>query len=143
MNRLELRPHTGRYEAGAVLPCVVHRHDAAYDLTTLSFAGGELELPRIEAPVGERVRVRIRARDVALASERPGAMSTRNVLAGRVAAMTEETGPVIDVAIAVGEVRLIARITRRSRDELGLAIGAPAWALVKSVSLDRRSAGYG
>jgi molybdate transport system ATP-binding protein len=143
MNRIELRPHTGRYEAGAVVPCTVLGHDAAYDLTTLHFPGGELELPRIDAERGERVRVRIRARDVTLASDRPGATSTRNILGGKIAAMSEEAGPVIDVAIDVGEVRLIARITRRSRDELGLAVGRPCYAMVKSVSLDRRSAGYG
>jgi molybdate transport system ATP-binding protein len=143
MNRLDLRPHTGRFEAGAVIACTVADHDAAYDLTTLCFDGGELELPRIDAQKGERVRVRIRARDVTIAGERPHAMSTRNILACRIAAMTDEAGPVIDVALDVGEVRQLARITRRSRDELGLAIGRPAYALVKSVSLDRRSAGYG
>ena len=142
MNRLDLRPHTGRYEAGSVITCVVHAHDLAYDLTTLRFDGGELELPHVAAAIGERVRVRVRARDVTLAADRPSRISTRNVLHGTIAAITDETGPVLDVALDIGRTRLLARVTRRSRDELGLQVGGQAFALVKAISLDRRSAGY-
>ncbi len=142
MNRLDLRPHTGRYEAGSVISCVVDRHDANYGLTVLRFDGGELELPAVEAAAGARVRVRIRARDVTLATERPGQISTRNVLRGTVAAMSDERGAVVDLALDIGQARLLARITRRSRDDLRLRVGSTAWALVKAISLDRRSAGY-
>ena len=142
MNRLDLRPHTGRYEAGSVISCIVDGHDPAYGLSLLRFDGGQFELPSLEAATGDRVRVRIRARDVTLAIERPSRISTRNVLCGTVAAMSEEQGAVIDVALDIGPSRLLARITRRSRDELGLAIGVTAYALVKAISLDRRSAGY-
>lgn len=142
MNRLDLRPHTGRYEAGSVIGCVVDGHDPAYGLSLLRFDGGQLELPSLEAAAGDRVRVRIRARDVTLATERPSRISTRNVLCGIVAAMTDEQGPVIEVALDVGQARVMARITRRSRDELGLRVGTTAYALVKAISLDRRSAGY-
>ena len=142
MNRLDLRPHTGRYEAGSVITCIVDHHDADYGLTRLRFDGGELELPAVEAASGERVRVRIRARDVTLATERPAHISTRNVLCGTIAAMTEESGAVVDLALDIGQARLLARITRRSRDDLGLRVGSTAYALVKAISLDRRSAGY-
>ena len=142
MNRLDLRPHTGRYEAGSVITCVVHAHDPGYGLTTLRFDGGELELPHVEAGIGERVRVRVRARDVTLATELPSRISTRNVLHGTIAAISDETGAVIDVALDIGRARLLARVTRRSRDDLGLQVGGQAFALVKAISLDRRSAGY-
>lgn len=142
MNRLDLRPHTGRYEAGSVITCVVHAHDPAYALTTLQFDGGELELPHVDAAIGTRVRVRVRARDVTLATERPAHISTRNVLQGTIAAITDETGAVIDVALDVGHARLLARVTRRSRDELDLRVGVVTYALVKAISLDRRSAGF-
>ncbi len=42
MNRLDLRPHTGRYEAGAVIESQVLAHDAEFGLTTLAFDGGQL-----------------------------------------------------------------------------------------------------
>lgn len=36
MGRMDLKPHTGRYEAGAVIEATVRSHDAADQLTTLS-----------------------------------------------------------------------------------------------------------
>ena len=47
------------------------RTTRAIGLTTLAFAGGELVVPNVDALPGEPVRVRIRARDVSLALERP------------------------------------------------------------------------
>ncbi len=142
MGRFDLRPHTGRHEAGAVIETTVAAHDLHYGLTTLRFPGGELLVPNVEALAGERVRVRIRARDVALALEPPRKISTLNVLEGSLLAMTDEDGPIVDVQLRVGEALLVARITRRSQMELGLTEGQPIYALIKAVSIDRRSVGY-
>ena len=49
-SRLDLRPLTGRYEAGAVLTARVESQDQAFALTELSFAGGRLLVPRLELP---------------------------------------------------------------------------------------------
>jgi len=87
MGRLELRPATGRYEAGALIETRVQSHDHDDGLTTLAFDGGELHVPKLDAPVGQRVRARIRSRDVSLALRRPEAISILNVLAGRVASL--------------------------------------------------------
>jgi len=142
MSRTDLRPQTGRYEAGAVLDTTVAAHDTQYDLTTLRFGGGELLVPSVEGLVGERIRVRIRARDVSLALERPERSSIVNVLEARVVAFSAEDGPIVDVQLKVGEAPLLARITRRSRDQLRLAAGQRVYAMVKAVSFDRRSVGY-
>jgi molybdate transport system ATP-binding protein len=142
MGRIDLRPHTGRYESGSVLETVVAAHDLSYGLTTLRFEGGELVVPNVEALVGERVRVRIRARDVALALAAPAGLSVLNVLPATVLAIATEEGPIIDVQLRVGHVPLLARITRRSVHELALREGQQVYALIKAVSLDRRSVGY-
>jgi molybdate transport system ATP-binding protein len=142
MSRLDLRPLTGRYEAGAVIDSIVVAHDPHYGLTTLAFDGGELSVPSVEALVGERVRVRIRARDVSLALSRPEGISIVNVLPGTVAKVADDASPIVDVQLLVGSVPLLARITRRSVVELGLAEGLPVYALIKAVSFDRRSVGY-
>jgi len=142
MGRIDLRPQTGRYEAGAVIDTVVAAHDIDYGLTTLRFDGGDLTVPNVEALVGERVRVRIRARDVSIALERPKGMSIVNALEGLVAAVADDGGPTVELQLHVGAARLQARITRRSRDELKLAEGRRVYALIKAVSLDRRSVGY-
>jgi molybdate transport system ATP-binding protein len=69
--RLDLRPLTGRYEAGAVLTARVAGIDRRYGLSELSFAGGRLRVPGLDVPLGTRLRIRVRARDVALALEAP------------------------------------------------------------------------
>lgn len=142
MGRLDLRPQTGRYEAGSVLDTVVVAHDLAYELTTLRFEGGELTVPNVEALVGERVRVRIRARDVSLAIGRPTGMSILNVLQGTLISIADDGGPIVEVQLRIGQAALRARITRRSRADLALAEGQLVYALVKAVSIDRRSVGY-
>jgi molybdate transport system ATP-binding protein len=142
MGRIDLRPHTGRYESGSVLETVVGAHDLSYGLTTLRFEGGELVVPNVEALVGERVRVRIRARDVALAIVRPAGLSVLNVLPATVVALSAEEGPIAEVQLRIGKLPLLARITRRSAEELALRHGQELYALIKAVSLDRRSVGY-
>jgi molybdate transport system ATP-binding protein len=142
MGRMDLRPQTGRYEAGTVLDAVVAAHDIDYGLTTLRFAGGVLTVPSVQGLVGERIRVRVRARDVSVALVRPTDVSILNVLEGSLVGFGTDDGPIVDVQLQVGEVSLVARITRRSREQLRLHEGQTVFALVKAVSFDRRSVGY-
>ena len=140
--RPELRPLTGRYEAGAVIDTRVARHDEVFGLTVLAFADGELLLPNVDALIGEPVRARIRARDVSIAIERPRGLSVQNVLESTIVDLSEEFGAIVDVELRVGSTPLTARITRKAAIELGLAPGKRVYALVKAVSIDRRSVGF-
>ncbi len=142
MGRLDLKPYTGRYEAGSLIETTVKAHDATHQLTTLAFAGGELLVPRFDGAIGDRVRARIRARDVSLALQRPTGVSILNIIPARVTAIRAETGPVVDVKLALGEATLVARITQRSLGELRIRDGQQLFALVKAVSFDQRSTGY-
>jgi molybdate transport system ATP-binding protein len=141
-SRVELRPYLGRHEGGAVIEARVAGQDLESGLARLEFAGGALEIPDVEALAGERVRVRVRARDVSIALTRPSGLSIRNVLGGTVVAIGTDEGPSVDVQLDLGGTPLIARITRKSAVELGLRPGLPVFALIKSVSIDRRSVGY-
>jgi len=142
LSRPELGPLTGRFEGGAVIETRVASHDPRYELTTLTFAGGELVVPNLDALPGEPVRVRIRARDVSLALERPQGVSIQNVLPATVRSLGREFGAIVDVSLDAGGVPLRARITRKAADQLGLAPGMKVHALVKAVSIDRHSAGF-
>jgi len=142
MGRLDLEPYAGRYEAGSVIEATVKSHDPRHQLTVLGFSGGDLTVPELKTAVGERVRARVRARDVSLATQRPSAISILNVLAGRVLAIREETGPIVDIQVAVGDVTLLARITRRSLLDLGIRPQQDLYVLIKAVSFDHRSTGY-
>lgn len=142
MARPDLEPYTGRFQAGAVIDARVEGHDEADGLTTLVFDGGRLLVPVVDALPGERVRVRVRARDVAIALSPPADASFLNVLEGTVAGVTERSGPLVDVTLAVGRATIIARLSRRSLERLRLAPGVRAYALVKAVALDRHAVGF-
>ena len=140
-SRLDLRPLTGRYEAGAVLEARVREHDRAYGLTRLAFSGGQLLVPHVALPLGTPLRLRIRARDVAIALSPPKDTSILNVIEVRVEDMARDEGPMVDVLLDAGGATLWARITARSAAALELAPGARVYALVKAVALDRHSLG--
>ena len=141
-SRVELRPYLGRHEGGAVIEGRVVGQDLESGLARIEFGGGALEIPDVEALPGEAVRIRVRARDVSLALARPTGLSIRNILAGTVVSLGEGEGTSLDVRLDLGGTPLIARITRKSAGELGLRPGLAVFALVKSVSIDRRSVGY-
>ncbi|MFH1603646.1 MAG: molybdenum ABC transporter ATP-binding protein [Pseudomonadota bacterium] len=142
MGRLDLRPMTGRYEGGAVIETRVSAYDDKYGLTTLSFPGGQLLAPNVLASIGEFVRVRVRARDVSLALAPPAGVSIVNVLHGRIAEISVEQGPAAVVRVRVGEISLLARVARRSLDELSLEPGMEIYAMIKAISLDRHSVAF-
>jgi molybdate transport system ATP-binding protein len=142
MARMELRPYLGRFEGGAVIEARVGEQDLEMGLARLDFPGGALYAPDVDALVGERVRVRVRARDVSLATARPEAISMLNVLPGTVSALGQGAGASVDVQIDVAGTILLARVTRKSIAALGLAPGRPVYALVKAVAIDRHSVGW-
>ena len=140
-------------DAGVVIDARVVEHDAPYQLSRIRFPGGALWVGGLDAPVGRRVRVRIIARDVSVALERPRRTSVVNVLPATIEGIREEgatmlLGLRIDPATpddtgpaAQDAARLLARITRRSFDTLGLAVGERVHAQVKAVALMRGTGG--
>ena len=138
MSRLDLFPLTGRFEAGAVVEAMVASHDAEDYLSEVTFDSGRLWLPLVDVPVGDRVRFRVRARDVVLARAAPDAISTNNILQGTVRELRHDAGTYVDVQVACGATLLLARITHRSRKRLDIAPGREVFVIVKSINLDRR-----
>jgi molybdate transport system ATP-binding protein len=70
-----------------------------------------------------------------IALRRPEAISALNILAARFEGVVRDEGASLEVALAVGGDRLLARITRRSYHGLGLEPGLACHALIKSVSV--------
>ena len=137
MGRPDLRPGEGAFEGGAVIDAKVVEQDMEHDLATLAFDGGTLTAPNVDALIGEPVRVRIRARDVSIALERPRRISIQNVLEGTITDVGVRPNGIVDVAIAVGPTTLRSRVTRRAVEQLGLEKGLAVYAMVKAVSLTR------
>lgn len=123
-------------DAGAVIEAAVAQQDEKYHLTRLDFAGGELWVSKVEQPFGAKVRARVLARDVSIATQAPHGSSINNILNARIEEIRDEGADKVLVRLRVGEAQqLLARITRRSRDHLGLVDGMYVCAQVKSVAL--------
>lgn len=132
----------GRFDAGSIIECTIASHDERAAMSTLAFRGGELRVPSVELPVGQHLRVRIRARDVAIALAEPQNISITNRLSGRIVAMAAEDGPYTEVVVDVGGTSIRALITRESVGRLALSPGMQVWALIKSVAFDPRAVGF-
>jgi molybdate transport system ATP-binding protein len=133
--RLDLPALPGE-EAGALLHGEIVERDARWQLAEVRFAGGALWMPDAGLARGHAVRVRVLARDVSVALAPPQASSIQNVLACEVRAVAPAGHPSqVLVQLACGDSVLLARITARAADALGLAPGMAAWAQVKSAAL--------
>ncbi|HAQ32491.1 MAG TPA: molybdenum ABC transporter ATP-binding protein, partial [Rhodospirillaceae bacterium] len=113
LSRLDLRPLTGRFEAGSVIAATLIGHEKKFGLSRLSFAGGELLAPMVDLPLGTPLRVRIRARDVTLATRKPTAVAAQNIYRGTIVQMEADTSSRTEALLDIG-VPLWARLSAKS-----------------------------
>lgn len=133
--RLDL-PLASFDDAGVVIAATIAEQDVAYHLTQLTFAGGVLQVGRVDQSQGSSVRARVLARDVSIALQKPQQSSISNILPARILELCDEGSDKVMAKMAVGESDvLLSRITRRSKDVLQLAVGMDVYAQVKSVAL--------
>jgi len=81
------------------------------------------------------LRVRVPARDVSIALSEPQQSSILNILPATVVAIDHEETNRSLLRLAVGNVPLLARLTRKSALQLGLAPGMTVYAQIKGVAL--------
>lgn len=123
-------------DTSALLEGTVAERDERWHLARIAFPGGSLWLRDSGLPAGSRVRVRVLARDVSIATKEPQATSIQNVLPCVVRAIAPDSHPSQQlVQLMCGESLLLARITARACEALDLAPGKPVWAQVKSAAL--------
>lgn len=127
-----------RREAAVTLDAILSGYDAEYGLGILQVEGGRLHVPMDAGAAGASQRLTIAAGDVSLAREVPRSSSILNILPARILSMQTQGNEVIAV-LGLGPEgagsRILARLTRRSRDELDLKEGERVYAQVKSVAL--------
>ncbi|MEN0654274.1 MULTISPECIES: molybdenum ABC transporter ATP-binding protein [Hyphobacterium] len=124
------------FEAGVIVEAAVADRPNAYGLSRLDLAGQALTVPGLDGvSEGAVVRLRIRARDVAIATQRPEGLSIRNVIEVRLLERRDR-GVHADLLLDAGGPHLRARITRESADALSLVEGQTVFALIKTVSLE-------
>ncbi len=136
LSRLDVGQHL-REEAGVVVTGRVIDHDDRYHLSTVEASLGRFLVHRVQVHRGGEVRIRIRARDVSVTMDAQPRSSILNVVPVRIVeiAQTEPGQALVRMAPHDGIGALLARITTRSAERLGLHEGQPVFAQVKSVSL--------
>ena len=136
LSRVDLPIRLGD-DLGAVLHASVADIDSQWKLARLDFAGGVFWTRAQRLSVGDAVRVRVLARDVSIAREKPTASTIQNVLPAHITdIVNDDQDGLILVRVMVGESALIARVTQRSVSELKLEPGQAVWIQVKSVALN-------
>jgi len=141
LRHTKLFAQSGLAEAGALLETRILRHEEAYGLTILQASAGTLTVSRLDQPVGAPVRVRLRARDIMLSLQPPEGLSALNVLPGIITAIAEPAGAGVEVTLDCGGDGIVASLTRKSVERLGLKVGLPVQAVIKSIAFDREALG--
>jgi molybdate transport system ATP-binding protein len=147
LTRTDLLP-AQQDEASAVIEGKIDGHDREFHLSQVCVPGGHLSValarnllsrnPEGELAIGHAVRVRILARDVSIALERPHNTSITNVLPARIVDITPSTNTAQALLrLDLGGAIILARITRRSAAMLDLKPDLIVYAQVKSVALMR------
>ncbi|MGC4366283.1 molybdenum ABC transporter ATP-binding protein [Hydrogenophaga sp. R2] len=122
--------------AASLLQGQVVERDLPWHLMRVAIPGGSLWLRDGDVPVGAAVRLRVLARDVSLTLNEPEGTSIQNHLPCVMGEVADDAHPSqCLVQLRCGPSLLLARVTRRALQQLGLQAGDAVWAQVKSVAL--------
>ncbi|MFB9267561.1 molybdenum ABC transporter ATP-binding protein [Bradyrhizobium erythrophlei] len=132
-------PLAARRDAAVSLDAVVGGYDGRYGLLILRLKGARLLVPGTPLTPGVRQRLCIAATDVSIAREAPRASSILNVFPARIKASLPFGAAEITLVLALeaggSGTQILARITRRSFDALGLSDGLDVFAEIARISL--------
>jgi molybdate transport system ATP-binding protein len=134
LSRIDL-PSSFADETGVVIEARIAEHEAD-ELTRIEFPGGTIFVSRRSEPVGVLLRCKINARDVSLALAPQVQSSILNCVAATVVDLAPSDAPgQLLVRLDAAGSPLLARITRRSAERLGIRPGLALYAQIKAVAL--------
>lgn len=118
------------FHAGSILEGAVTRHDIEWVVSEVDVCGQCVTVPATLHPVGTRVRLKVRARDVSLHREVPADSSSTNVLRGRITQvmLAGQNGTYGAVGV---------ELARELDDRLELKAGAQVWGLVTRQAIEQ------
>jgi molybdate transport system ATP-binding protein len=125
-------------DAGVVIEGHVSAYDANYQLLSLQLPDCALSIrvPHTRMEVGQSLRCKVQARDVSLSLHSVEQSSILNRLPVTVISeMNADNAAHVLIRLDAAGTPLLARITRYSRDQLGLHSGQSLWAQIKAVAV--------
>ncbi|MBN3865067.1 molybdenum ABC transporter ATP-binding protein [Pseudomonas frederiksbergensis] len=125
-------------DAGVVIEGHVSAYDADYQLLTLQLPDTELSIRVAHAPMaeGQVLRCKVQARDVSLSLQGAEQSSILNRLPVTVISeIGADNAAHVLIRLNAAGTPLLARITRYSRDQLGVHPGQQLWAQIKAVAV--------
>jgi molybdate transport system ATP-binding protein len=125
-------------DAGVVIEGHVSAYDPDYQLLTLQLPNTTLNIRVAHSPMtpGQALRCKVQARDVSLSLQSLEQSSILNRLPVTVISeMGADNAAHVLIRLDAGGTPLLARITRYSRDQLGVHPGQQLWAQIKAVAV--------
>jgi len=123
-------------EAGVVTVGEITEQDAQGQTVRVCFGGGHVWVPDYALPVGQKVRLRILARDVSLSLTRHEDTTLQNCLQGVIEAIEPDSHPSqVFLLVRCGQEVILSRVSQQSLSRLGLTVGSNVWCQIKSILL--------
>jgi molybdate transport system ATP-binding protein len=125
-------------DAGVVIEGHVSAYDPDYQLLTLQLPNTTLNIRVAHSPMnpGQALRCKVQARDVSLSLQSVEQSSILNRLPVTVISeLGADNAAHVLIRLDAGGTPLLARITRYSRDQLGVHPGQQLWAQIKAVAV--------
>ena len=127
-------------EEGTVLKCKIIAQNLEEKITTISIKHTEIIMSKIPEAVGSDIAIRLLAKDISLATEKPKNISINNILEARILEIYESKNiGSVNVELKVGKNIIIARILQSSSKKLKLKTNDKVFALIKSISIVGRT----
>jgi molybdate transport system ATP-binding protein len=125
-------------DAGVVIEGHVSAYDADYQLLTLQLPDSLLSIRVTHQPMatGQALRCKVQARDISLTLHNSESSSILNRLPVTVVSeQAADNAAHVLIRLDAAGTPLLARITRYSRDQLGVHTGQQLWAQIKAVAV--------
>lgn len=125
-------------ETAVVLEVVCSEIDSEWQLMSCAFASVTLTIEHTEEKLGDKLRLKILARDVSVSLEEQSQVSLLNRFSGIVQRLELiERSPFVLIHVERDGQIFLAKITRKSAAQLNLCEGMKVWLQIKSAAIVR------
>lgn len=121
--------------AAAILDGVISKQEKDFQLSTVHTESGTALQVQGVFTLGQKVRLRVKANDVSLSKTPATDSSILNIIKGMVAEIIEEQAAYILLRVNINNDIILARISRKSFQFMGIEINQTVFIQIKAVSI--------